>query len=97
MQRVFLLFIPTVLYLTGLSVARASPMECNGNLVTIGNTEEQVLATCGEPTARRDNRWIYKREGDLPKIVIFAEGVVMFIEDGNDPGFNNPSPLGDHL
>ena len=97
MKRTYPLFIATLLYLSGLSVPSASPMECNGNLVSAGDTEEQVLATCGEPTSRRDNRWIYEREGDLPKILIFGNGVVMFIKDGDDPGFNNPSPLGDHL
>ena len=97
MKRTYFPFFATVLYLIGSSVTRASPMECDGNLVSVGDTEQQVLATCGEPTARRENRWIYQREGDLPKILIFGNGVIMQMKDGDDPGFSNPSPLGDHL
>jgi len=97
MKRAYVSSIATVLYLTGSSGTHASPMECSGNLVSVGDTEQQVLATCGEPTARRENRWIYQREGDLPKILIFGNGVIMEIKDGDDPGFSNPSPLGDHL
>jgi hypothetical protein len=97
MKRAHVVSITTVLYLIGSSVTRASPMQCDGNLVSVGDTEQQVLATCGEPTARRENRWIYQREGDLPKILTFGNGVIMQIEDGDDPGFSNPSPLGDHL
>jgi hypothetical protein len=97
MKRAQFVFIAAVLYLFGLSVARASEMQCNGNLVSAGDTEQQVLAICGEPTARRENRWIYRREGDLPKILTFGDGVVMLIEDGDDPGFGQSSPLGDHL
>jgi hypothetical protein len=95
MKRACFLSIATLLYLIGSSATRASPMECNGNLVTVGNTEQQVLATCGEPAARQENRWIYQPEGDLPKILTFGNGVVMEIKDGDDPGFGNPSPLGD--
>lgn len=97
MKRAYFPFIATVLCLISSSVIRASPMECNGNLVSVGDTEQQVLATCGEPTARRENRWIYQREGDLPKILIFGNGVIIQMKDGDDPGFSNPSPLGDHL
>jgi len=97
MKRAYPPLIATILYLIGSPVTRASPMECNGNLVSVGDTEQQVLATCGEPTARRENRWIYQREGDLPKILIFGNGVIMQIKDGDDPGFSDPSPLGDHL
>jgi hypothetical protein len=97
MKRAYFLSITTVLYLIGSSVTLASPMECNGNLVSVGDTEQQVLATCGEPTSRQDNRWIYQREGDLPKILTFGNGMILQIKDGDDPGFSNPSPIGDDL
>ena len=91
------LSIVTVLYFASATVTRASPLECNGNLVSVGDTEKQVLSMCGEPTVRDENRWIYKREGDLPEILIFANGVVMSIEVGEESGFGSTSPLGDHL
>jgi hypothetical protein len=75
----------------------AEAMQCGSNLVNPGDTENQVLSACGEPASRQDNRWIYQREGDLPKILTFGGGVVMSIEDGDDPGFANTSPLGDQL
>jgi len=83
--------------LAATAITRASPLECNGNLVSVGATEQQVLAMCGEPTSRKENRWIYQREGDLPEILIFADGVVTEIKVGDDPGFGNTSPLGEHI
>ena len=97
MKRGISVCIASALYLAVTAIASASPLECNGNLVSVGATEQQVLAICGEPTARRENRWIYQREGDLPEILIFADGVVTEIKVGDDPGFGNTSPLGDHI
>lgn len=72
----------------------AESLECNGNIVSAGVSEKQLLATCGEPTSRDGANWVYHKPGSIPVLVTFGNGVVMFIRDVNsedDPA----SPLGD--
>ncbi len=73
----------------------ADSLECNGNIVSAGITEEQLLDACGEPTSRDGENWIYSRPGSLPTLVTFGDGVVLFIRDV-DPEDNPASPRGDH-
>ena len=75
--------------LTGTPSARADPMECNGNLVSSGDSQATVLQNCGEPTSRDGDQWTYQQDNSLSKIVTFGGGVVLTITDGNFPGFQN--------
>jgi Protein of unknown function (DUF2845) len=79
------------LLVTATSSVLADSMECDGNLVSSGDTPESVLNNCGEPTSRNGDQWIYQSqdENSLPKIVTFSNGVVFSISDGNYPGFQN--------
>ena len=73
----------------------AVSLECNGNIVSTGITEEQLLNTCGEPTSRNGANWIYRTPGSIPIMVTFGNGVVIFIRDVESE--DSPvSPLGDH-
>ena len=88
---VMLLFLVSVMT----SSVYAVSLECNGNIVSAGVTEEQLLDTCGEPTSRNGANWVYHKPGSIPILVTFGNGIVMFIRDvdsENDPA----SPLGDH-
>ena len=88
---VMLLFLVSVMT----SSVYAVSLECNGNIVSVGVTEEQLLDTCGEPTSRNGANWVYHKPGSIPILVTFGNGIVMFIRDvdsENDPA----SPLGDH-
>jgi hypothetical protein len=88
---VMLLFLVSVMT----SSVYAVSLECNGNIVSAGVTEEQLLDTCGEPTSRNGANWVYRKPGSIPILVTFGNGIVMFIRDvdsENDPA----SPLGDH-
>ena len=73
----------------------AGSLECQGNIISPGVTEAQLLEACGEPTSRNGAEWIYKMPGDFPMVVIFGiDGVVSFIRDATD--LDSPaSPLGD--
>jgi len=73
----------------------AVSLECNGNIVSTGITEEQLLNTCGEPTSRNGSNWVYRMPGSIPIIVTFGNGVVMFIRDVESED-SPASPLGDH-
>ena len=72
----------------------AGSLECQGNIISPGVTEAQLLEACGEPTSRNGADLIYKMPGDFPMVVTLGNGVVMFIRDATD--LDSPaSPLGD--
>jgi hypothetical protein len=75
--------------LTVATFAFADSMECNGNLVSSGDSQTTVLDNCGEPTSRDGDQWTYQLDDSLSKIVTFGGGVVLTITDGNFPGFQN--------
>jgi hypothetical protein len=81
--------ITVTLLLTAATVAVADSMECDGNLVSSGDTQASVLENCGEPTSRDGDRWTYQSGESLSKIVTFGGGVVLTISDGNFPGFQD--------
>jgi len=57
--------------------ALAGSMECGGQIIEDGQLEgpfeSDVLAACGEPTARDGNNWIYEREGQPNKVLHFND------------------------
>jgi hypothetical protein len=81
--------ISLLLLLTTATSVTADSMECNGNLVSSGDSQATLLENCGEPTSRNGDQWTYQVEGSLPKIVTFGGGVVLTINDGNFPGFQD--------
>jgi hypothetical protein len=79
-------------------VSYAGSLECQGNIISTGVTEEQLLEACGEPTSRNGANWKYERPGSLPVVVTFGNGVAMFIRDADDDDDgldSSASPLGD--
>jgi hypothetical protein len=86
--------LPVALF-AALPVAQAGSLECQGNFISPGITEAELLQACGEPTSRNGAQWIYKMPGDLPMVVTFGiDGVVTFIRDATD--LDSPAaPLGD--
>jgi hypothetical protein len=77
-------------------LAYADPIECQGTIVSEGDTEEQLLDACGPPTSRQGSEWRYDREGSLPVVVTVGNGMVMFIRDADELPDASASPLGDH-
>ena len=77
-------------------LAQAGSLECQGNIISPGITEDELVAACGDPTSRNGADWIYQMPGSLPMVVTMGNGVVMFIRDATD--LDSPaSPLGDSL
>ena len=77
-------------------VSFAGSLECQGNIISTGVTEAQLLKACGEPTSRNGANWTYERAGSLPMVVTFGNGVAMFIRQAGDDGLDSSaSPLGD--
>lgn len=75
----------------------AVSLECNGNFISAGITEEDLLDACGEPTSRNGANWIYHIPGSIPVMVTFGNGVAMFIRDVEPEDSVSPSaPFGDH-
>jgi hypothetical protein len=75
-------------------VSYAASLECQGNIISPGITEAQLLKACGDPTSRNGADWIYKLPGSIPVVVTLGNGVVMFIRDA-DNETAPASPLGD--
>ena len=47
-------------------------MRCGSNLVSVGDSELDVLNNCGEPASKDGDRWAYDQgEGTLIKYLIF--------------------------
>ena len=85
----FRALITATLWLTTANTASADSMECNGNLISSGDSQKSVLESCGEPTSRNGDQWTYQIDDSLSKIVTFGGGVVLTITDGNFHGFQN--------
>lgn len=81
----------------GPQLAQAGSLECQGTIISQGDSAEQLLQACGEPTSRQGTDWRYEIPGSLPQVVTVGEGVVMFIRDADQVQDSPASPLGDHL
>jgi len=76
-------------------VSHAGSLECQGNIISPGTTEQELLDACGEPTARNGANWVYHMPGSIPVIVTIGNGVATFIRDAESED-SPASPLGDH-
>lgn len=74
----------------------AGSLRCDGDIVSPGDTEQQLLDACGNPTSREGADWLYEIDGSVPMVVTIGNGVVMFIRDldESDAAFGS-HPLGD--
>ena len=77
-------------------VTYAGSLECHGDIVSQGDTEEQLLEACGNPTSRDGADWLYKMPGSIPVMVTIGNGVVMFIRDADEAKASTTNPYGDH-
>jgi hypothetical protein len=59
------------------SMALAESIQCGDETIEDGELEgpfeSDVLAACGEPTARDGNNWIYERPGEATKVLHFND------------------------
>jgi hypothetical protein len=63
-----------------LSADSADTMSCGSNFISVGDSEDAVLTTCGEPSFREGNRWTYSDEqGSFVYELTFGAGSVLSI------------------
>ena len=62
-------------------VSHAGSLECQGNIISQGATEQELLNACGEPTSRNGANWTYQIPGSIAQVVTLGEGLIMFIRD----------------
>ncbi len=63
-----------------LSADSANTMSCGTSFVSVGDPEDAVLDTCGEPTFRDGNRWTYSdRPGSFIYELSFGDGRILSI------------------
>jgi hypothetical protein len=56
-----------------------STMMCDGGVVRIGNTYNEVRANCGNPRTQGGDQWVYEPSPSQSFTVIFEEGKVVRI------------------
>jgi hypothetical protein len=85
-----------VLILSAPLTTHADSLRCGGDIISPGDTEQELLDVCGNPVSREGGDWLYEIEGSIPRVVTMGNGVVMFIRDldESDAGFGT-HPLGD--
>lgn len=58
----------------------ASTMSCGSNFVSVGDSEDKVLTTCGEPAFREAGRWTYSDiQGSFVYELTFGNGNILSI------------------
>jgi hypothetical protein len=85
-----------ILILAAPSLTYADSMRCDGDIISPGNTEQELLVACGNPTSREGADWLYEMPGSLPLVVTISMGVITLIRDldESDAAFGT-HPLGD--
>lgn len=87
----------TVFFLGISAIAQADDLRCGQDIVSPGATEQEVLASCGQPASVDGAVWTYEFAGSFPRKLTFGNGVLMFVEAGEEPGLaDKPGPFGDH-
>jgi len=66
----------------GLAAEEASTMMCDEGVVNIGATDADVREKCGEPNSQSMDKWIYDFGPSEYFTVIFKEGKVVRILEG---------------
>jgi hypothetical protein len=77
-------------------LAYANSLECQGTIISEGDSEQQLLEACGEPVSRSGAEWRYEIAGSLPVVVTLGEGMVMFIREVDELPDTSASPIGEH-
>ena len=85
----------TIMMLTVPFASHAGSLECQGNIISQGDTEQQLLDACGEPTSRNDANWTYQVPGSIAQVVTLGDGLIMFIRDADEVDTSG-TPMEDH-
>ena len=89
------LILATVLISAAPFVTYAESLRCDGDIISPGDTEQQLLDTCGNPTSREGADLLYEMPGSLPVVVTIGGGVITFIRDRDESDAFTKNPMGD--
>jgi len=84
-----------ILILAAPFVTYADSMRCHGDIISRGDTENQLLDACGNPTSREGADLLYEMPGNLPVVVTIGGGVITFIRNLDESDAFTKHPSGD--
>lgn len=87
--------ITAVLILSLSHAVHAGSLRCDGEVISPGDTEQQLLDVCGNPVSRQGADLLYEIPGSLPVVVTVNGGVVSFIRDKDESDAFTEHPMGD--
>lgn len=87
--------IAAVLILSVSHAVHAGSLRCDGEVISPGDTEQQLLDACGSPVSRQGADWLYEIPGSLPVVVTVNGGVVSFIRGKDESDAFTEHPMGD--
>ena len=77
------------------NVTYAESLRCHGDIISRGDTEQQLLDACGNPISREGADLLYEMPGSLPVVVTIGGGVVTFIRNREESDAFTKHPSGD--
>lgn len=95
MKTNYRLLVTAILILAAPFVTSAGSLRCGHDIVSPGDTEQQLLETCGEPKAREGDDWLYEMPGCIPVVVSVSRGVITFIRERDESDAFDAHPFGD--
>jgi hypothetical protein len=95
MNRNYSLMLAAIMISAAPIVAYAESLRCDGDIISPGDTEQQLLDACGNPASREGADWLYEMPGSLPVVVTIGRGVVTFIRNREESDAFTEHPLGD--
>ena len=87
--------IAAILILSASHAVHAGSLRCDGEVISPGDTEQQLLDACGSPAARQGADWLYELPGSIPVVVTVNGGVVSFVRDKDESDAFDEHPMGD--
>ena len=76
-------------------VTYADSLRCHGDIISRGDTEQQLLDACGNPISREGADLLYEMPGSLPVVVTIGGGVISFIRNRDESDAFTKHPMGD--
>ena len=77
------------------NVTYAESLRCHGDIISRGDTEQQLLDACGNPISRKGADLLYEMPGSLPVVVTIGGRVVTFIRNREESDAFTKHPSGD--
>jgi hypothetical protein len=73
----------------------AGSLRCDGEIISVGDSVQHLLDTCGNPQSREGSDWLYRKPGSLPVVVTVGRDMVMFVRTRDEANAFTEHPMGD--